>query len=122
MSTVVSTMEVYPEKMKEATKGGFLNATDLADYLVEAGVPFREAHHKVGEIVLYADQAQKTLEDLSLSEYQKFFAGVSEDVYQAVDMERVMDAKIAVGGTNKALVTEALASARRELADDCLKD
>jgi argininosuccinate lyase len=69
---VLIDLKVNGERTKAAAQGGYANATELADYLVAKGIPFREAHHIVGETVVYAIQVKKPLEELSLPEFQRF--------------------------------------------------
>ncbi len=69
---MLSTIKVYPENMLKQAARGFINATDAADYLVTKGVPFRDAHHIVGRLVLYCIQNGKVLEELTLEEYRQF--------------------------------------------------
>ena len=73
----------------DAAKGGYSNATELADYLVGKGIPFREAHSIVGRIVLYAISKQKALEDMDVSEYKEFSDVISDDVYPVLQLENI---------------------------------
>lgn len=111
MCTVLDSLVVNEEAMAQATAGGYLNATDLADYLVTRGVAFREAHHLVGEIVTYADEHQKALSDLSLEEFQRFQVDIEEDVYAAIDIGKTLAAKKSEGGTAPRRVASALVKA-----------
>ena len=80
-------MKVKKESMKKAVKAGFLNATEVADYLVNKGMAFRDAHKVVGEIVLYCEESSKAIEDLSLDEIKKFSNLFSQDIYEFIDYE-----------------------------------
>jgi argininosuccinate lyase len=85
-----------------------MNATELADYLVRKGMPFREAHEVVGKIVVRAIEAGKELEEMDLSEF-------GEDVYDALSLEKTLGAKSQIGGTARANVDEALEQSRQRL-------
>ena len=82
----------------DAAKGGYSNATELADYLVGKGIPFREAHSIVGRIVLYAISKQKALEDMDVSEYKEFSDVISEDVYPVLQLENILAKRNIKGG------------------------
>ena len=83
-------MTVNAEAMKQALKGGFLNATELADYLVKRGVPFRDAHGIVGKAVLLCEERSCAIEELPLEELQKLCPCIGSDVYEAVDYARTI--------------------------------
>ncbi|HEX3046554.1 MAG TPA: argininosuccinate lyase, partial [Bacillota bacterium] len=100
------------ERMLAATKDGFLNATDLADYLVTKGIPFRVAHEIVGKLVKDCIIQGKRLEELSLTEFQTASALISSDVYEVLDMERVVKARSSYGGTAYDQVQAQLEAAR----------
>lgn len=87
MERIIATMKVKKESMKKAVKAGFLNATEVADYLVNKGMAFRDAHKVVGEIVLYCEESSKAIEDLSLDEIKKFSNLFSQDIYEFIDYE-----------------------------------
>ncbi|MBR5981315.1 MAG: argininosuccinate lyase, partial [Firmicutes bacterium] len=90
MRGMIATMTVHPEAMKRALKGGFLNATELADYLVKRGVPFRDAHEVVGKAVLLCEERSCAIEEMPLEELQKLCPLIGPDVYEAVDYERTI--------------------------------
>ena len=90
MRGMIATMTVNAEAMKQALKGGFLNATELADYLVKRGVPFRDAHGIVGKAVLLCEERACAIEELPLEELQKLCPRIGPDVYDAVDYERTI--------------------------------
>ena len=108
MTTVISTMKINVDIMKEACQSGFLNATDLADYLVSKGISFRESHHIVGEIVVYAVKNHLSLGEIRLDVYQDFSAAISEDVYQSISIETTIQNKDVIGSTSPVRVREAL--------------
>lgn len=82
----------------DAAKGGYSNATELADYLVGKGIPFREAHSIVGRIVLYAISKQKALEDMDVSEYKEFSDVIFDDVYPVLQLENILAKRNIKGG------------------------
>lgn len=105
-------MKVNAEKTREGAGRGCSNATDLADYLVRHGLPFRQAHHVVGHVVNYAVKNHKDLEDLSLEEYKKFSDLIGEDVYGFISLEHCVEARKSYGGTASERVKEQIARAR----------
>jgi len=105
-------------RMRRAAESGFSNATDLADYLVRKGVPFREAHHAVGRLVAVALEEGCGLADLPLERMRSVEERIGEDVYEALRLESVVNARASFGGTATARVAEAIAAAKEELAGD----
>ncbi len=95
---MLSTMRVLPENMRRAAGGGFINATDCADYLTKKGMPFRDAYTTVGNLVYYCGQQGKLLEELSLEELQKISPLFGEDVYEALRLETCMGQRSSYGG------------------------
>jgi argininosuccinate lyase len=87
------------EKMYLAAKGGFSTATDIAEYLVGRGIPFRRAHEIVGKIVAYCLKNKKGLENLTLKEYQKFYQDFTDDIRNIIKLERAVDSRKHLGGT-----------------------
>jgi argininosuccinate lyase len=94
---------------------GYMNATELADYLVRKGMPFREAHEVVGKVVMRAIELGKELDQLTLSELREFSPLFAEDVHIAISLEQTLSSKSQVGGTAPKLVASALAAARQYL-------
>jgi len=115
-SPMVETMRMKGDRMAEAARGGFTNATDLADYLVRKGVPFREAHEVVGKAVFYCLEKGQALDQLSLEEYKKINPLVEEDVYAAISIARCVEARNVTGGPAPEAVSEAITRARQRLA------
>ena len=111
---MVATLKVKGEKTRRAAEEGYILATDLADYLVGKGVPFREAHSIVGGLVQYAVEKGKTFKDLSLSEYKSFSPLFEEDVY-SVTVASSLAARNVPGGTAPGQVAQQLARARQRL-------
>ncbi len=97
---MIATMTAVTENMKKAAQKGFINATDLADYLVKKGMPFRTAYKISGEIVAYCIKNDTVLEDLPLSEYKQFSEVFDEQLYDAVNLENCVKRRISEGGTS----------------------
>ena len=89
-----------------------MNATELADYLVRKGLPFREAHETVGRIVMRGVELQKELQQMELAELQKFSTLIEGDVYEALSLESTLNSKSQVGGTARERVDAALKDAQ----------
>jgi argininosuccinate lyase len=113
---VLRNTRLNEKRAREAATRGYMNATEMADYLARRGVPFREAHDVVGRIVLRAIEGGRELEELSLEELQEFSPFIKEDVYQALSLSETLATKSQAGGTAPARVAEALAEARTRLA------
>src|SRR5690554_1732209 len=105
----------HERRMRQAAEAGFSNATDLADYLVRRGVPFREAHHVVGRLVAEALGRGVGLLDLPLAAMRAVDPRIGPDVHEALRLENVVDARASLGGTATARVAEAIAAAKEEL-------
>lgn len=97
---MLATMTVKKERMREAAYHDFSNATDLAEYLVKKGVPFRKAHEITGKTVAYAIAKGKFLSDLSLQEFAQQGGIVQEDIYEAIKPENCVNARISFGAPN----------------------
>ena len=110
MATLVADgLQVNRTRTLAAAQQGYANATELADYLVSKDIPFREAHHIVGEVVLDAIDKGLPLEDLTLTQLQKFSNKIEKDVYQHLSIESTLDKREALGGTSRVQVEKALA-------------
>lgn len=101
---MIASMTALPENMKKAAQEGFINATDLADYLVKKGLPFRSAYKISGQIVAKCIEQGKVLETVSLGEYKGFCDLFEEDVYNDIDLMNCMEKRISEGGTSVASV------------------
>ncbi|MEG0210183.1 MULTISPECIES: argininosuccinate lyase [Hafnia] len=112
---VLDGIQVKRPRCQEAAEQGYANATELADYLVAKGVPFREAHHIVGEAVVGAIKQGKALEALSLSELQKFSSVIGDDVYPILSLQSCLDKRSAKGGVSPHQVAQAIADAKQRL-------
>ncbi len=110
---------IQPRKaeMYEAAKRGFSTATDLADYLVRRGVPFRDAHEIVGKSVAYGVESGKDLSEMSLAELQQFSTVIEQDVFAVLTLEGSVAARNHIGGTAPAQVKAAVARAKASLAN-----
>ncbi len=97
---MLSTTTVNKNVMYKATKTGFLNATDVADYLAKKKLPFREAHHLVGKIVFYALEKETSIENLSLEELKEFSEVFEEDIYENIDIEKCIENKKSLASTS----------------------
>jgi argininosuccinate lyase len=91
MERMIATLRVNVENMKQAVKKGFLNATEVADYLVKNNVAFRDAHGIVGNIVIYCEDNNKSIEELNLEELRKFSDAFKEDIYDFIDYESILN-------------------------------
>lgn len=96
---MIATMRALPENMLRAAQKGFINATDLADYLAKKEVPFRTAYKVVGQIVAYCIAENTVLEELPLETYRQFHPGFMEDVYTAIDLQNCVQTRSSAGGT-----------------------
>jgi argininosuccinate lyase len=115
MAGLVENLTVRPEAMAAALHGGFLTATDMADYLVTKGAPFRTAHEQVGNTVRFAEGQGKELWELSLAEIQQFAPGAEPDVFDWLKIENSVNRRRSPGGTAPERVREALERAAAEI-------
>ena len=106
----------YPENMRAAAAGGFINATDCADYLVKKGLPFRDAYKITGQLVALCIEKGLTLETLPLSEYQALSPLFDDGVYQAIDLLSCVSLRKVYGGPAAEAVAKQIENARRKLA------
>ena len=113
---MLATMTAKPENMKKAAQGGFINATDLADYLVKKGMPFRSAYKISGQIVAKCIAEGCVLETLPLSVYQQYSELFAEDLYQDIDLLTCVEKRISEGGTSLASVEAQIAYVKELLA------
>ena len=105
-------LKVNSGTMRQALKTDFSNATDMADYLVKKGLPFRQAHEVVGKCVAYCLSEHKTLVDLSLTEFQQFSPLFDMDILEAITIETCVAARNSFGGTSPAQVGQAVSTAK----------
>jgi argininosuccinate lyase len=118
MAGMIDTMRVNADRMRAGALGGFMAATDLADYLVGKGLPFRQAHEIVGRLVLQCEQEGRSLQDLTAQEYAQHAKEFGADVLTAVDIDKVVERRTSVGGTGHDAVRAQLEQARAALAAD----
>ncbi|WP_042356749.1 argininosuccinate lyase [Bacillus rubiinfantis] len=115
LAPMIETMTVNTDVMRKAISNDFSNATDIADYLVRKGLPFRKAHEVIGKIVLYAIQHNKFLLDLSMEEYQQFSELFGEDIYEVLAPEQVVAVRSSFGGTSPEQVQQQIQLAEGKL-------
>lgn len=118
LPNVIKTMKVNKEKMLLAAKEGFLNATDVADYLTKKGLPFRDSHNVAGKLVSYCINSKKTLDELSIDEFKKESSLFEEDIYSAIDIKNSVISKKEIGGPNPETVKHVLELNKIWLSDN----
>jgi argininosuccinate lyase len=111
LTPMLKTAHFNEEKMAAEAKGGFTNATDLADYLVGKGVPFRDAHAIVGQTVLFCLENHLSLDEVELQQYQRFHPAISEDIYAYIAVEACVSRRRVIGGPAPEAVEAAIAEA-----------
>ncbi|MDF2836992.1 MAG: argininosuccinate lyase [Paenibacillus sp.] len=114
---MIATMKVNKEQMRQAVNQDFSNATDIADFLVGKGLPFRQAHEVIGKTVLYCIQQNKYLLDLTLDEFKQFSSLFDDRIYAVLQPEQVVNARNVYGGTAKSQVEDAIGRADAALAE-----
>lgn len=112
---MLGTMKFQISVMERSAKRGFTNATDAADYLVNHGVPFRDAHGIVGRLVLTCIEKECALDDLTLDEYQAISPVFEEDIYEAISMKTCVEKRLTKGAPGKGAMLEAIAIYKKEL-------
>ncbi|MGH7816891.1 MAG: argininosuccinate lyase [Candidatus Binatia bacterium] len=112
MGEIVAGMKVRRERMLDAAQDGFMNATDLADYLVERGMPFRAAHEVAGRVVQFSIAQGKRIEELSMAELKRFSDKLDKNVYNYLSAEAVVGRRRALGGTARQNVARRLKELR----------
>ncbi|HNU08113.1 MAG TPA: lyase family protein, partial [Pyrinomonadaceae bacterium] len=112
---VLQNIGINADRSREAAMKGYLNATELADYLVAKGVPFRTAHDTVGRAVLGGIEIGKELHEMSIAELREFSTEIVDDVREALSLESTLGSKNQIGGTSPERVAEALDAARGDL-------
>ena len=112
---MLQTMKFNKTAMEQSAKGGFTNATDAADYLVNHGVAFRDAHGIVGQLVLYCIEQNKALDDMTMEEYQAISPVFGDDIYDAISMETCVNKRTTIGAPGKTAMTEVIAMQKKYL-------
>lgn len=114
---MIRTMRVRAENMAKAARGGFTNATEVADYLAKKGIPFRQAHEIVGKLVLDCIGKGKSLEELALREFKEAAPIIEDDIYEAINIEKCVAARNVTGGPAPAVAAESVRLAKEWLAE-----
>lgn len=114
---MLDTMKVKSNNMLAAAKGGFTNATDLADYLVKKGIPFRDSHEIVGRMVAYCIMQQKNMDELNMDEFKTFSEKIGEDVYEAISLQTCVGDRKIIGGPAPESVRASVENGHKALAD-----
>ena len=114
---MISTMTFNRNRMEDSAKHGFTNATDAADYLVNHGVPFRDAHGIVGQLVLMCIEKNCALDDLSLEEFKSISPVFEEDVYEAISMKTCVQKRVTIGAPGPDAMKQVIAIYENELAE-----
>ena len=116
LTPMLATMTVLPSNMKQAAQKGFINATDLADYLVKKGMPFRSAYKVSGQLVAKCIAEGKVLETLTLDEYRAASELIEQDVFGEIDLTTCVEKRISEGGTSLRSVEAQIAYVKEQLA------
>ena len=115
---MLKTMKFKKENMRKSANNGFTNATDAADYLVKNGVPFRDAHGIVGQIVLYCIDKNIAIDDMSLEELQAISPVFKEDVYEAISMETCVNTRLTIGAPSETAMKQVIVLEEEYLANN----
>ena len=114
---MVSSMSFRKDVMEESAKKGFTNATDAADYLVNHGVAFRDAHGIIGQLVLLCIEKNISLDELSLEEYQAISPVFREDIYEAISMKTCVEKRMTIGAPGAEAMKQVIEVYKKELAE-----
>ena len=114
---MLATAKFSNARMEESAKKGFTNATDLADYLVGKGIPFRDAHGISGRLVLYCIDKKCALDDLSLEEFRSFCDAIDADIYPAIEMKTCVEKRNTIGAPGPAVMERVIAANRKYLEE-----
>lgn len=114
---MLRTMKFQKENMKNSARNGFTNATDAADYLVNHGVPFRDAHGIVGQLVLYCLEKEIALDDMTLEEFQAISPVFEEDIYEAISLDTCVNKRTTIGAPGKEAMEQVIAVYRKYLQE-----
>ena len=115
---MLDTIRFNKDVMRKSANNGFTNATDAADYLVKNGVPFRDAHGIIGQIVLYCIDKNIAIDDMSLEELQKFSPVFKEDVYDAISMETCVNTRCTIGAPSRTSMEQVIALEEEYLKEE----
>ncbi|HEY5585354.1 MAG TPA: argininosuccinate lyase [Ruminiclostridium sp.] len=111
-SKMLATMKLRKANMYKAAQGGFTNATDIADYLVKKGIPFRSAHEIIGKMVLYCIENNKAIDAMSMNEFKSFSDKIEEDVYSEISLEKCISGRKLPGGPSHETEQKAIDNAK----------
>ena len=111
-SNMLATMKLRKSNMYKAAQGGFTNATDIADYLVKKGIPFRSAHEIIGKMVLYCIENNKAIDDMSMEEFKGFSEKIEDDVYTEISLEKCVSGRNLPGGPARETSLKAIENAK----------
>ena len=114
---MLDTMKFHKNVMEQSAKNGFTNATDAADYLVNHGVPFRDAHGIVGQLVLYCIEKDIALDDMKLEEFQTISPVFEADIYDAIRMETCINKRVTLGAPGKEAMEQVISIYEKYLAE-----
>lgn len=109
LSDMLKTTTFNKERMKKSATGGFTNATDAADYLVNKGIPFRDAHGIIGQLVLYAIEQNKSLDELSITEFKNISETFEEDIYDAINVHSCVNKRNTIGACGQDAMEQVIA-------------
>lgn len=114
---MIDTMTLNKDIMEASAKHGFTNATDAADYLVRKGVPFRDAHGIIGQLVLYGIEHHKALDDFTLDEYKAVCDVFDDDIYDAISLKTCVEKRLTIGAPGKSAMDAVIAQYEKYLAE-----
>lgn len=112
---MLKTATFLKDNMYNAAKKGFINATDLADYLAKKGMPFRDAYKLTGNIVKDAISSKDTLDTIKLEKYKEYSNLIDSDIYEAIDLKNCVAKRLSFGGTSKEMVLKQIELLEKEL-------
>ncbi len=115
---MLRTIRFHKERMARSAMNGFTNATDAADYLVNKGVPFRDAHGIIGRLVLYCIDRDKAIDELSLEELRSICPKFDEDLYEAISLKTCVEKRLTLGGPGKEAMRKVIEEYRAYLSED----
>ncbi len=111
-TNMLATIKVKSGNMLKAAQGGFTNATDIADYLVKKGIPFRTAHEIIGKMVLYCIQNDKSIDQLTMDEFKEFSESIQGDIYEEISLKKCVSERKLPGGPARESVQKSIDNAR----------
>ena len=117
LNGMLESLSFRKEVMEKSATGGFTNATDAADYLVKKGVPFRDAHGIIGQLVLYCIDKKCAIDDLSIEELKKFSEAFDEDVYNEISLVTCVDKRLTIGAPSREAMTKVIEIEKKYLND-----